>query len=217
MYRSKIMSITLPISMDNVKGFLADDEAAALFNHAAQCSSLGPILEVGSYCGKSTVYLGVAAKKNNGVVFAVDHHRGSEEHQLGEEYHDKELFDADVALYDTFKEFRKNMRAADIEDTVVPLVSSSEVAAKQWATPLAMVFIDGGHSFEAAEMDYRSWAAHIKIGGILCIHDLFPNPEEGGQAPITIYRMAIASGLFEEVEVVNTLGVLRRIQQPSHR
>lgn len=205
----------LPIDMDNVKGFLADDEAAALYKYAEETSAMGPILEVGSYCGKSTVYLGVAAKKNNGVVFAVDHHRGSEEHQLGEEYHDADLYDKDVALYDTFKAFRKNMRAAALEDTVVPLVSSSEVAAKQWHTPLAMVFIDGGHSFEAAEMDYRSWAVQVKIGGILCIHDLFPNPDEGGQAPITIYRMAIASGLFEEVEVVNTLGILRRVQKPG--
>ena len=209
------MSISLPIDMDNVKGFLAEDEAAALYQYAEETSVMGPILEVGSYCGKSTVYLGLAAKKNNAVVFAVDHHRGSEEHQLGEEYHDADLYDNDVALYDTFKEFRKNMRTADLEDTVIPLVSSSEVAAKQWHTPLAMVFIDGGHSFEAAEMDYRSWAAQVKIGGILCIHDLFPNPDEGGQAPITIYRMAIASGLFEEVEVVNTLGILRRVQKPS--
>lgn len=210
-----IMSISLPINIDQVKGFLAEDEACALYQYAEETSSFGPILEVGSYCGKSTVYLGVAAKKNNAVVFAVDHHRGSEEHQLGEEYHDADLYDADVALYDTFKDFRKNMRAADLDDTVIPLVSSSQVAAKQWHTPLAMVFIDGGHSFEAAEMDYRSWAVHVKIGGILCIHDLFPNPDEGGQAPITIYRMALASGLFEEIEIVNTLGILRRIQQPS--
>jgi predicted O-methyltransferase YrrM len=204
------MAIELPIDINAVKGFLADDEAAALYQYASL--SHGPILEVGSYCGKSTIYLGTAAKKNGGVVFAVDHHRGSEEHQLGEEYHDADLFDASVALIDTFKEFRKNMRAADLEDTVVPVVSSSKVAARFWHTPLAMVFIDGGHSFAAAECDYRSWAVHVNIGGILAIHDLFPNPDEGGQAPITIYRMALASGLFEEVEVVNTLGILRRIQ-----
>ena len=209
------MSISLPIDIDKVKGFLAADEAQALYHYAEETSAFGPILEVGSYCGKSTVYLGCAAKKNNGVVFAVDHHRGSEEHQLGEEYHDADLYDNDVALYDTFKDFRKNISAAGLNNTVVPLVSSSEIAAKHWSTPLAMVFIDGGHSFAAAEMDYRSWAPQVKIGGILCIHDLFPNPDEGGQAPITIYRMALASGLFEEVKVVNTLGILRRIQQPS--
>ncbi len=206
------MSIDLPVDINDVKGFLAEDEAQALYNYALESSKSGPILEVGSYCGKSTIYIGCAAKKNDSVVFAVDHHRGSEEHQLGEEYHDSELYDASVELVDTFKDFRKNMRSADLDDTVVPLVSSSKVAAKQWNTPLAMVFIDGGHSFEAAEMDYRSWAAQVKIGGILAIHDLFPNPDEGGQAPITIYRLALASGLFEELEVVNTLGILRRIQ-----
>lgn len=206
------MSIELPIDIDKVKGFLADDEAAALYNYGIEASAKGPILEVGSYCGKSTVYLGCAAKQNDGVVFAVDHHRGSEEHQLGEEYHDSDLYDESVGLMDTFKEFRKNMRAADLDNTVVPLVSTSKVAAKHWSTPLSMVFIDGGHSFEAAEMDYRSWASQIQLGGILAIHDLFPNPDEGGQAPITIYRLALASGLFEELEVVNTLGILRRIQ-----
>ncbi len=206
------MNIELPLDINAVKGFLADDEAAALYNYALKSTQKGPALEVGSYCGKSTIYLGCAAQKNDSVVFAVDHHRGSEEHQLGEEYHDKDLYDTSVQLMDTFKEFRKNMRKANLEDTVVPIVSSSKVAAKLWHTPLAMVFIDGGHSFAAAEMDYRSWAVHVQIGGILAIHDLFPNPDEGGQAPITIYRLALASGLFEELEVVNTLGILRRIQ-----
>lgn len=206
------MSISFPIDINQVKGFLADDEAKALYQHALSSSKNGPVLEVGSYCGKSTLYLAQAAKQNNSVVFAVDHHRGSEEHQLGEEYHDADLYDGSVGLMDSFKEFRKNMRACDVEDTVVPIVAPSKVAAKQWHTPLAMVFIDGGHSFEAAETDYRSWITHIKIGGILAIHDLFPDPSKGGQAPITIYRLALASGLFEELEVVNTLGILRRIQ-----
>ncbi len=204
------MSIELPFDLSEVKGFLAEDEAAALYKLAEQSSA--PILEVGSYCGKSTIYLGVAAKKNNNVVFAVDHHRGSEEHQLGEEYHDPDLYDSSVELMDTFKEFRKNMRKADLDDTVVPIVSTSAVAARTWNTPLDLVFIDGGHSFEAAHMDYRSWASQVRIGGHLVIHDLFPNPDEGGQAPITIFRLAKESGLFEEVEVVNTLGILKRVQ-----
>lgn len=206
------MKIKLPVDINTIKGFLADDEAEALHRHALQASAKGPLLEVGSYCGKSTIYLGIAAKQNDSIVFAVDHHRGSEEHQRGEEYHDADLYDASIELMDTFKEFRKNMRAAKLEDTVVPIVSSSSTAARHWHTPLSMVFIDGGHSFEAAKTDYRSWAGNIKIGGILAIHDLFPDPDKGGQAPITIYRLALASGLFEELEIVNTLGILRRIQ-----
>lgn len=206
------MAITLPIDINQVKGFLAEDEAAALFQAAQDVAPLGPVLEVGSYCGKSTVYIGTACKESGNILYALDHHRGSEEHQLGEEYHDADLYDNSVGLMDTFNEFRKNMRAAGLEETVVPIVASSELASKRWDTGLGMVFIDGGHSMEAAMTDYRSWASHVKVGGILAIHDLFPNPDEGGQAPITIYRLAAQSGLFEALPTVNTLGLLRRVQ-----
>lgn len=205
------MAVSLPIDIEQVKGFLATDEAEALFAHAEQMSATAPVLEIGSYCGKSTIYIGTACKNSGGICYALDHHRGSEEHQLGEEYHDSDLYDESVGLMDTFKAFRKNIRAAGLEDHVVPIVSSSAVASKHWHTPLGMVFIDGGHSMAAAMTDYQSWASHVIPGGVLAIHDLFPNPDEGGQAPITIYRLAIASGLFEEIAVINTLGLLRRI------
>ncbi|MGI9289071.1 MAG: class I SAM-dependent methyltransferase [Pseudomonadales bacterium] len=201
----------LPVDIDTIKGFLATDEGAALYNAAAEVSTRGPCLEIGSYCGKSTVYIGSACKTNASVLYALDHHRGSEEHQMGEEYHDPELFDSDAELMDSFKEFRRTMRAADLEDTVVPIVSSSATAARFWSTPLALVFVDGGHSLEAAMIDYRSWAAHIMPGGMLAIHDIFPNPEDGGQAPHTIWQLARASGLFEPLPLVSTLGLLRRI------
>lgn len=200
----------LSIDINSVKGFLAADEGEALYYHATASADLGPCLEVGSYCGKSTVYLGAAAKNKGGIVYAVDHHRGSEEHQKGEEYHDPELYDANAALMDSFHEFRKTMRLANLEETVVPIVAPSRIASKKWATPLGMVFIDGGHSFEAALTDYRSWVAHIVPGGILAIHDIFPDPSKGGQAPYDIWKLAKASGLFEELAMVNTLGLFRR-------
>jgi len=90
------------------------------------------------------------------------------------------------------------------------MVATSPAAARVWSTPLGMAFIDGGHSFAAAETDYASWAPHVAPGGILAIHDLFPDPAEGGQAPITIYRRALASGDFVELPTTKTLGVLRR-------
>ena len=201
----------LPIAINDIKGFLHPDEGAALFQHVLATTALGPCLEVGSYCGKSTIYLGTAAKAAGGIVYAVDHHRGSEEHQLGEEYHDPDLFDPTAHLMDSFREFRKNMRAADLESVIVPIVASSTVAAQHWATPLGMVFIDGGHSWEAALNDYRSWVAHIRPGGILAIHDIFPNPAEGGQAPYDIWKLAKASGLFEELPMVKTLGLFKRV------
>ncbi len=201
----------LPGNIDDIKGFLADDEAAALYRHAAEASQCGPVLEIGSYCGKSTIYLGLACRQNNATVFALDHHRGSEEHQFGEYFHDPALYDSGEGLMDTFREFRRNIREANLDDTVVPVVAGSEAAANQWQTPLAMVFIDGGHSLDAALTDYRCWTAHLMRGGILAIHDLFEDAHAGGQAPFAIYRMALASGLFADLGRVNTLGLLRRL------
>ncbi len=201
----------LPVDISTIKGFLAEDEGIALYDYAMEVSANGPCLEVGSYCGKSTVYLGEACKRNDSILYAVDHHRGSEEHQLGEEYHDDELFDASIQLMESFKAFRSTMRDAELEDNVVPIVASSNVASRHWSTPLAMVFIDGGHSLEAAMCDYRSWAGLVMSGGILAIHDLFPDPSKGGQAPYTIYKLARDSGLFEELPQVNTLGILRHL------
>ena len=205
------MSMHLPVDIHSIKGFLADNEGEALYHLAEKASQLGPCLEVGSYCGKSTIYLASGCKQRNGILFAVDHHRGSEEHQQGEEYHDPELFDDGAQLMDSFRIFRANMRAARLEDWVVPVVAPSAVAARHWNTALAMVFIDGGHSLEAALTDYRCWARHIVPGGFLAIHDIFPDPADGGQAPYEIYQLALASGQFELVEMVATLGILRRL------
>jgi hypothetical protein len=177
---------------------------------------LGPCLEIGSYCGKSTVYLATACRQiRRRVLFAVDHHRGgSEEHQLGEEYHDPALYDRDEAgLMDSFREFRRNAAPCRAwTDTVVPVVAPTRVAARHWRTPLALVFIDGGHSLEAALTDYRCWSGHLVAGRHARDPRHLPDPADGGQAPHTIYRLALASGLYEELpRWPETLGLLRRI------
>ena len=201
----------LLIDIDRVKGFLHPDEGAALYEYARQSAGLGPCLELGSYCGKSTVYLGAAARDAQGQLYAVDHHRGSEEHQQGEEYHDPDLFDKALQRMDSLPALQHTLTLAELESWVIPIVASSAQAGRYWSIPLGMVFIDGGHSLEAALTDYRVWSKHICAGGILAIHDIFPNPEDGGQAPFDIYQLALASGLFEEVEMRRTLAVLRRV------
>ena len=205
------MPITLPIDIESVKGFLAIEEGEALYHYAMQAGKLGPCLEVGSYCGKSTVYLGAACKAIDGVLYAVDHHRGSEEHQRGEEYHDPELYDQTHEVMDSFPAFRQTLTRAALLDTVIPIVAPSQLAARQWATPLGMVFIDGGHSMDAALTDYRSWAGHVITGGLLAIHDVFPNPADGGRPPYEIWKLAQDSGLFEALPLINSLGVLKRL------
>ena len=205
------MQFNPPLDLDQLKGFLAADEAAALYQSALQASSLGPCLEIGSYCGKSTICLGMACQENASSLFALDHHRGSEEHQQGEFFHDPDLYDQGAEQVDTFREFRRNISAAGLEDTVIPIVASSELAARNWNTPLGMLFIDGGHALDAALSDYRCWAGHLLRGGILAIHDIFPDAARGGQAPYAILRMALASGLFEESARINSLALLRRL------
>lgn len=200
----------LPIDIDTVKGFLHHDEGSALYQYARSSASLGPCLELGSYCGKSTVYLGTAARDAGSLVFAVDHHRGSEEHQLGEEYHDPELFDAALERMDSLPALRHTLARADLEAWVVPVVAASAQLGQHWTTPLGMAFIDGGHSEAAAQTDYDIWSAHIRPGGILAIHDVFPDPADGGRAPFNIYQRALASGLFTEVEMRRTLAILQR-------
>jgi len=204
-------AIELSIDINSVKGFLDADEGVALYKHALVAADLGPLLEVGSYCGKSSVYLGTACKRKQSVLFAVDHHRGSEEHQLGETYHDPELYDAHYKKMDSFPQFRHTLATADLEDVVIPVVAPSVLASRFWSTPLGLVFIDGGHTVEAAQADYRSWAGHVARGGFLVIHDVFPNPADGGRPPYDIWKLAQESGLFEALPLVKSLGVLRRL------
>lgn len=195
---------------DDVRGFLPDGEGLRLYEWALETAVMGPILEIGSYCGRSTIWLAQAAKEKQSLVFAVDHHRGSEEHQPGESHHDTELVDAKGDV-DTLTMFRRNIRLAGLENEVIPVVTDSTRLARSWSGQLGMVFIDGGHSLSAALADFRAWAPRVLPGGILAIHDVFPDPSEGGQAPFTIWRLAQQSGLFESLEGIGSLRGLRRI------
>jgi len=195
----------------NVKGFLDHEEGMALNAIALKAARMGACLEIGSYCGKSTIYLGTACRELNGILFSVDHHRGSEEQQPGEEYFDPSLVDPRALEINTLPFFRQTIDAAGLSETVVPLVTASKTAAQAWQTPLSLVFIDGGHSFEAASTDYAVWSPHILPGGYLLIHDIFEDPKEGGQAPYRVYQLALSSGRFDPLPRVKTLGILQRL------
>ncbi len=195
----------------DINGFLSPEEGAALAVAALECGKIGPILEIGSYCGRSAAYMGPAAREAGSVLYALDHHRGSEENQPGWEWHDPQFWDEEAGALDTLPTFRDNMRKARLEDCVVTLVGQSTAIARNWTTPLGMVFIDGGHTMRAAMADYRGWATKLLPGGILAIHDVFPNPKDGGRPPFEIYQLALKSGLFEPVRLVQSLALLRRL------
>jgi predicted O-methyltransferase YrrM len=192
-------------------GFMPPAEGLALFDAAARYSPVGPVLEIGSYCGKSTIYLAAAARAAGQLVVTVDHHRGSEEHQPGWEYHDPRLLDPATGRLDTLPRLRATLAAAGLEEDVVVIVGRSADVAPLWATPLGLVFIDGGHTEQAAVTDYECWAPWVALGGALAIHDVFPDPADGGQAPYLIYQRALSSGAFTEVRVQGSLRLLERI------
>jgi hypothetical protein len=199
----------------SVKGFMPDDEGVALHDagRAAARSGLGPLLEVGTYCGKSAVYLGFAARDEGATMWTVDHHRGSEENQSGWEHHDTSLVDAASGRMDTLPTARRSVARAGLEDAIVMVVGQSTVVARSWSTPLALLFIDGGHGEDVAWADYRAWTPKVAPGGYLAIHDVFADPADGGRPPYEIFCAALESGDYVEVPSMGcgSLRVLHRV------
>ena len=192
-------------------GFMPEAEGALLHRIARERLPHGPVLEVGTYCGKSAIWLGAAAREVGGTVFTVDHHRGSEENQAGWEHHDPSVVDPELGLMDTLGRFRKNLARAGLEPQVVAIVGRSATVAQHWRTPLSLLFIDGGHGEQPAREDFAGWAHWVAAGGLLAIHDVFPDPADGGRPPYEqIYLPALAGGAFTEVGVEGSLRVLER-------
>jgi len=197
-------------NINKVKGFLDEREADCLYKLALKAGKNGPCLEIGSYCGKSSVYIGTACKKNSTVLFSIDHHTGSEEQQPGEAYFDPDLFDEETGKVDTLKQFRKTIADFDLEDVVIPVIGRSALIGSVWKTPLSLIFIDGSHAYESVLNDYNIWANNLIPGGYLLFHDIFPDPAKGGQAPYLVYQKAMESGLYEVMPMFESLGILIR-------
>ena len=184
-----------------IKGFMPNHEGMALCKWAEKFSKLGHVLEIGTYCGKSSIYLSFGAKKNNKYIFTIDHHKGSEEHQINQEYFDDEIYDKLNERVDTFPLLIENINKLKINN-IVPIIGSSKEVSSCWKSKISMLFIDGGHSFESANSDYECWESRIVNGGCLVIHDIFENPNEGGQAPYEIYQKALKNNytIFDRVD-----------------
>ncbi|MBE3001860.1 class I SAM-dependent methyltransferase [Nocardiopsis sp. HNM0947] len=208
------MTKTIPSELldaaESAKGFMPTGEGTVLFETVLEFAHLGPVVEIGTYCGKSTIFLGAAAREAGTKIVTVDHHRGSEEHQVGWEFHDSGLVDAETGRFDTLPHFRRTISDAGLDDEIIAAVGSSVDVASVWGKPLGMLFIDGGHSEQAAQNDYTHWSPHVADGGALVIHDVFPDPADGGRPPYNIYCRALESGEFEEVRAVGSMRVLRR-------
>jgi len=218
-----------------VKGFMPDDEGVALMRLARLVAGVGhsTIVEVGAYCGRSTLYLaaGIAeaveaaaaikapaaddeAAAPSCVILSVDHHHGSEENQAGWEHHDASLVDPRTGRFDTLASWRAAVDDAGAGDLVVGVVGDSPVVAAHWPASAGLVFIDGGHGEAPAWADYLGWAPKVAAdNGYLAIHDVFPDPADGGRPPYELYLRALGSGAFAEMQTLSrgSLRVLRRM------
>jgi hypothetical protein len=210
---------TLVDAARHTRGFMPDDEGEALLLAALQAgraplSGTDPttMVEIGAWCGKSSLYLGAAAEATDAVLFSIDHHRGSEENQPGWEHHEADLVDPEVGQIDTLSYWRRAISESTLERSVVGVVGDSPTVAARWAHPLAFCFIDGGHGAEPAWADYRGWAPQVALGGWLAIHDVFPNPADGGRPPYELFCAALESREFAEDGECGSLRVLRRIE-----
>ncbi len=206
------MKLNLSIEIEKVKGFLDPLEGEALYSYSKIATKNGPALEIGSYCGKSAIYLGTAAKENGERLYSIDHHKGSEEQQPGEEYFDPDLVDKTGEGIDTLPYFLETIRRSKLQGVVIPIVATSEEAYADLKLEFSLIFIDGGHSEEAAQKDYKLWANRLIVNGLLAIHDVFPNPKDGGRPPFNIYKKALDSGQFEEIKSIKSLRILRKIK-----
>ena len=196
----------------SVKGFMPDDEGESLFRSAlaeGQRNPQGTWLEVGAYCGKSAVYLGAAAEETSSVLYSLDHHHGSEENQSGWEHHVTTLIDPVDGRLNTLPTWQRTIADAQLESTVMGLIGPSLVVASHFPVPLNLLFIDGGHGAEVAWADYHAWTPKVVSGGTLLIHDVFPDPADGGRPPYEIYCAALESGQFSEESATGSLRVLR--------
>ena len=191
------------------KGFMPEDEGLALHEAGLDGGRVGPLLEIGSYCGKSAVYLGSAAAELETVLLTNDHHHGSEENQAGWEHHDVDVVDARTGRMDTLPFFRRTIEDAGLEAAVVAIVGDSPTVGRFWSTPVGLLFIDGGHAEAVAMADYEGWARFVGAGGVLAIHDVFENPDDGGQAPFRVWQRAVAEG-FTPIATTGSLRTLRR-------
>ena len=197
--------------MKDVKGFLSDKEAKKLQELFLKVHHLGSVLEIGTYCGKSALNFSEVAKDVNGLIYTIDHHTGSEEHQRGEEYHDSELFDERLKKFNTLPEFLNNLKSKKMAKFIIPIIDKSQNASNFFSEKISLLFIDGGHSFETALSDYNVWKDKICADGLLVIHDVFPNPKDGGRPPYEIYTLARESKEFDDLGIYETLGILKKV------
>jgi len=187
---------------EQIHGWLTDGEGELLYGLASNCTGKGCIVEIGSWCGKSTIWLGWGAKNGNKTkVYAIDPHTGSFEHRI--------IF----GKVWTFDEFKKNIKNAEVDDAVIPIVKTSAEAARDFNEPVELLFIDGEHSYNLAKLDFDLWFPKLVEGGTIVIHDTLQSicPGTIRMAKEKIYN----SRHFKDISIVDTATIAKKVEENS--
>ena len=195
--------------LNSLKGFMPSHEGLALTKWAEEFSHYGPALEIGTFGAKSALYIAAGTSIHNQLVYTIDHHSGSEEHQRGEDYFDPEIFDEKLGRINTVPLMQANLQQFDESKWVIPILANANSIAPSWKIELGLLFIDGSHTEKSAMNDYENWNSKLHSNGALVIHDIYEKPKDGGQAPYLIYQKALTEG-FQLHERVDTIVCLTK-------
>ena len=177
---------------ERVDGWLSERQGRELFRAALACAGRGAIVEIGSWKGRSTVWLAAAARRAGTIVYAVDRHEASREDPTARTYDD----------------FRRNLTAAGLLDHVRPLVMSSREAERILEGPVGVLFIDGDHSDAGAQEDFTLWLPRLAPGAALLCHDVSTASYSGPRR--MFQRLVCRSAEFDAVRRVGSMMVARR-------
>ncbi len=155
----EIRAIAKEIDGKGVEGFFSHDEGELLYYLAAGCPKNGTIVEIGSWKGRSTCWMGRASERySEAKIYASDPHVGSPEHQK----------DGPI---NTFDQFKLNLEKMRVTEKVTPIVKFSYDAVVDVEEPIDLLFIDGAHEYEAVKKDFDLWFPKLKTGGVIAFHD----------------------------------------------
>jgi predicted O-methyltransferase YrrM len=177
----------------DLPGMLTQAEVDCLYQLGQFNDRKGVIVEIGSWKGKSTVALALGAGNlHSEKIYAIDPHR---------------VMPEEGYLEDTEAEFLANIKRAGVADRVVPMIMTSEAAAREWDKPIRLLWIDGDHRYEAAKLDFSLWEPHLVEGGLLAMHDTI---RKKGPKRV-LWENVFTSDRFQEIAIVDNITAVRKV------
>jgi MMP 1-O-methyltransferase len=156
---------------ERIKGWLRREEGELLYRLSAEACLYSRVVELGSYCGRSSIVLAASLAGRSQLPLAcVDTFRGSCEHQPGGRYFDPDMLVGGVV--NTYPAFVRSLKAAELWDHVEAMQLSTREAATKFTDPVGLLFMDADHEYTAVCEDLRFWLSRVVSNGYIVLHDV---------------------------------------------